>query len=56
MLALLTTGLIIAGEAAAEEETHSLPLPVWAFPAIAAGTLLFLLVIVWSFRSVGKRH
>lgn len=41
-------------------ETHhelaELVLPVWAFPAIAAGVFLVLAVITWSYRDVYHRH
>jgi hypothetical protein len=40
----------------AHEELAELVLPVWAFPAIAAGIFLLLAIITWSYRDVYHRH
>ena len=37
-------------------ELAELVLPIWAFPAIAAGIFLVLAVITWSYRDVYHRH
>ena len=34
----------------------ALPFPAIVFPILAMSTFLFLLLITWSFRSVGTRH
>jgi heme/copper-type cytochrome/quinol oxidase subunit 2 len=46
--------LVAAAEAA--EEHRDLPMPAWAFAAIALGVFFTLFAITWSFRSVGTRH
>ena len=38
------------------EELAELVLPVWAFPAIAAGVFALLAIISWSYRDVAHRH
>jgi hypothetical protein len=40
----------------AHEELAELVLPVWAFPAIAAGVFALLAIISWSYRDVAHRH
>jgi hypothetical protein len=40
----------------AHEELAELVLPVWAFPAIAAGVFLLLALVTWSYRDVYHRH
>ena len=40
----------------AHEELAELVLPVWAFPAIAAGIFLLLAIVTWSYRDVYHRH
>lgn len=40
----------------AHEELAELVLPIWAFPAIAAGIFLLLAIISWSYRDVAHRH
>lgn len=42
--------------AVAAEELAELVLPLWAFPAIAAGIFLVLGLITWSYRDVYHRH
>jgi len=37
-------------------ELAELVLPIWAFPAIAAGVFLALGLITWSYRDVSHRH
>lgn len=38
-------------------QVHSeLPMPPEAFGLLTLGTLLFLLLVTWAFRSVGSRH
>jgi hypothetical protein len=37
-------------------ELAELVLPLWAFPAIAAGIFLVLGIITWSYRDVYHRH
>lgn len=41
---------------ALEAEHIELVLPVWAFPAIAAGVFLLLFFVSWSYRDVAHRH
>lgn len=37
-------------------ELVELVLPLWAFPAIAAGIFLVLALVTWSYRDVYHRH
>jgi hypothetical protein len=41
----------------AAAETHvELPIPAWAFGAIAAAVFLVLLFVAWSYKDVANRH
>lgn len=37
-------------------ELAELVLPIWAFPAIAAGIFALLFFVSWSYRDVYHRH
>lgn len=40
----------------AEAAHVELPLPIWAYPAVAATVFVALGVVLWSFRDVSNRH
>jgi len=40
----------------AEAGHVELPLPIWAYPAVAFVLFLALGIVLWSFRDVANRH
>jgi len=55
-VSLLSPPLFAALVALPGGEATALPIPAWAYAAIAAIVFLFLAFVVWSFRDVANRH
>ncbi len=45
-----------ASLATAESTVRELPMPPWAFGAIALASFVALLGVLWSFRNTAARH
>jgi hypothetical protein len=55
----LVTGMLaftLAAAAQTTEEHRHLPLPPWAFSALAFALFFVLFLAAWSFKSIGNRH
>ena len=52
LLTSTATALASAGTVTARE----LPMPAWAFGAIAFGSFIVLLGVLWSFRNTAARY
>jgi heme/copper-type cytochrome/quinol oxidase subunit 2 len=50
------TASVLVAAAEAVEEHRDLPMPAWAFGAIAIGVFFALFLVTWSFKSVGTKH
>lgn len=49
-------GAILATAATESEHVRELPMPPWAYGAVALAGLLGLLLVTFAFRSAGTRH
>jgi len=50
------TPTVVSLAAARTEELRVLPMPAWAFGAIAFAAFMVLLGVLWSFRNTAAKH
>jgi hypothetical protein len=55
-MAMSLTPTVAALATAETESLRELPLPFWAYGAIAFASFMFLLVVLWSFRNTAAKY
>lgn len=50
------TPVVASLTTAGTETLRQLPMPAWAYGAIAFGSFVVLLGVLWSFRNTAARH
>ncbi len=52
----MTSFAILANEGGGHEVVWHLPMPAWAYGALALAIFIVLLGVVWSFRNMGHTY